>query len=168
MVEIVDLGGPRDRASILLGTRLGTPIRNVRRRPQAPATMMAALRLHTSEHPSLKLRSLASEYNCMGLVFASRRTWIEIDHLPMILKEDEYRQIPPKEVQVGDVLVYRDDRGEVTHIGIVFDYTPDVQAASFATRVLSQWGADGEYFHDAEDVTHWLGRPREFWTERRP
>ncbi len=28
-------------------------------------------------------------------------------------------------------------------------------------------GADGEYFHDASDVPYLLGKPSEYWTDRK-
>ncbi len=34
-------------------------------------------------------------------------------------------------------------------------------------QVLSKWGADGEYFHDLTDVPYLLGRPAEYWTDRK-
>jgi hypothetical protein len=42
--------------------------------------------------PNAVLRSASTfPYNCMGLVFASRRAWIEIDYVYTVLKEDGYR-----------------------------------------------------------------------------
>jgi hypothetical protein len=34
-------------------------------------------------------------------------------------------------------------------------------------QVLSKWGADGEYLHDLTDVPYLLGRPAEYWTDRK-
>lgn len=167
MVEIVGLGTERDPASILLATKEGNYIPNVRRRTQPPAIMREAVRIHSAEHPSMRVRSLSSEYNCVGLVFASRRTWVDPELVPMILKEDGYRRIQPSEVESGDVLVYRNATGELVHLAIVLDHYPDVVEASWKSRVVSQWGGDGEYLHDANDVSPFLGNPVEFWTERR-
>ena len=99
-------------------------------------------------------RSMSSLYNCMGMVFASRRTCIEPEHLPMILNDDEYRRVANKgDLQRGDIVVYRDDDGEVSHVGIVADVTTDPAKATWDVLVLSQWGRHGEYFHLDEDVS---------------
>ena len=82
------------------------------------------------------------------------------------LSDDGYRKIEEREVEPGDVLIYKDDVDEPVHVGLVVEHNPDVSTASWKTRLLSQWGADGEYFHDAEHVAPFLGRPKEFWSER--
>src|SRR5688572_9598651 len=41
--------------------------------------------------PKAILRSLSHvdyPYNCVGMIFAARRKWIDIDHLPAILEHD--------------------------------------------------------------------------------
>lgn len=105
----------------------------------------------------------------MGLVFASRRTWIDPEYLYQILADDEYRQLAGVvEAQPGDVVVYRDTDGLPSHVGIVWERNliiPGQQADPL--KVLSQWGADGEYLHDLSDVPDLLGVPVEFWTDRR-
>ena len=120
-------------------------------------------------HSSAEVRSLNSLYNCMGMVFASRRTWIELEleHLRMILQDDEYQQVPNEgELRQGDVVVYRDDDNYVSHVGIVVNIRTRIKEATREIFVLSQWGQDGEYFHLAEDVNPRLGKPAEYWTDR--
>ena len=149
-----------------LTTKRKSPIPNTRRRPQPPALMAAAVRLHIEgREGTRKLRSASSEYNCVGMLFSSRRAWIDTEHLRFILEEDDYKRIEPAAVQRGDVILYADGTG-TTHVGLVWRHMPDVQNARWVTEVLSQWGSDGEYFHDAHDVPHFLGTPREFWTDR--
>ena len=167
MVEIVGFGTERDPAAIPLATREGNFIENARRPPKHPRILLEALRIHTEAHQSLRLRSLASEYNCVGMVFACRRTCIEPELTPRILKEDGYRRIAPADASVGDVIVYKNGQGELVHIGLVITHYPEVRAGKWKTAVLSQWGSVGEYFHDAEDVPLFLGKPVEYWTERR-
>ena len=133
----------------------------------APATMNARKEQMLNGHPNRRVRSLSSTYNCIGMVFASRRTWIEPEHLMMILLEDGYRQITgDAELQTGDVVVYRDAAGEVSHIALVAEVRIDFSAAYREIFVLSQWGQYGEYFHHIDDVSPRLGIPREYWTER--
>jgi hypothetical protein len=166
MVDIVGLGSKRDREAIELATRAGTFIPNVRRREQPPARMKAAWNMLKEKH-SIEPRSHSSSYNCMGMVFASRRTWVEPDCLNMILREDGFRKVLVSEAVRGDIVVYRDASGGFTHVGLVLSKSADVEHSSWRVEVLSQWGADGEYFHDANDVHPSLGKPQEYWTERR-
>jgi cell wall-associated NlpC family hydrolase len=73
-----------------------------------------------------------------------------------------------QESEIGDVVVYRDGSGEVCHVGIVARKNlliPGSQEDPLA--VLSKWGADGEYLHNMTDVPELLGRPAEFWTDRK-
>ncbi|MGH9384664.1 MAG: hypothetical protein ACRD2N_10300 [Vicinamibacterales bacterium] len=166
MPIIVGEGGPRDRERLALATKRGRDIPNVRRRPRPPNSMVEAATLATMAHPTVQIRSRSSEYNCMGLVFASRRTWIDSGELSRILGEDGFKQITPASAQPGDVLVYRDQIGESVHVGWVYSHEAQPAAATWKTTVLSQWGGDGEYFHEAEDVNPLLGKPAEYWTDR--
>jgi cell wall-associated NlpC family hydrolase len=105
----------------------------------------------------------------MGLVFASRRTWIDPEHLYQILADDEYQQLGGvAEAQPGDVVVYRGSDGQPSHVGIIWERNLIVPGQQEdPVKVLSQWGADGEYLHDLSDVPLLLGTATEFWTDRR-
>lgn len=167
MDDILDLGGVKDRQAIDLATSRNRRIPNARRAERAPQSLQAARDFVTRKHPSARVRSLSATYNCIGLAFATRRTWVDTAHVKMILDDDGYAPIEERDVQPGDLAVYRDREGNVTHVGIVISHVPDVEAAIWRTRVLSQWGADGEYFHDLADVDEWLGKFEQFYTERR-
>ena len=118
-------------------------------------------------HPSVRSGSLSSIYNCMGMVFASRRTDVDPQYLPMILADDDYRQVQDeKDLRCGDIVVYKDHSGTVSHVGIVADIRANLSEASWEVTVLSQWGGDGEYFHLADAVPYLLGKPSEYWTDR--
>ncbi len=154
-------------AGIQLSTGEDTYIPNERRPQRPPVAMQAALDFVLEGHPSAKMRSLSSVYNCMGMVFASRRTTIQPEHLGMILNGDKYRRLTnDSEIKQGDILVYRDDNDKVCHLGIVWNVTTSLREESVQVCVLSQWGADGEYFHLADDVSPALGSPAEYWTDR--
>lgn len=151
-----------------LSTKRGRHIPNEQKAPEHPVRMAEAERIWTSRYQSLKTRSLESSYNCVGMVFASRRTWVEPEHVGTILQQDGYRQFNnPAELMAGDVVIYRDGDGEVTHVGLVACVRPNVEQASWEITVLSQWGRDGEYFHRIDDVSPLLGVPCEYWTERK-
>ena len=129
--------------------------------------MQAAKTMWETFHSSVQARSLCSVYNCMGMVFASRRTDIDPNHLRMILADDGYHQLThKKDLQRGDIVVYEDHNKTVSHVGIVADIRPNFSDASRVVTVLSQWGGDGEYFHLVEAVPFQLGQPSEYWTDR--
>jgi len=153
---------------LLLATRRGRQIPNDRRPEQPPERMRAAQDIVSAAHPTVRARSLTAAYNCMGMVFASRRTWIDTDELGMILEDDEYRRLSSnEEVVLGDIVVYKDVTGAVSHVGVVARVSIDFVAGTKETTVLSQWGRDGEYFHRVDDVNSRLGSPSEYWTDRR-
>ena len=132
--------------------------------------MQAAKAIMEKIHPSVRARSLSSIYNCMGMVFAARRTRVDPEHLEMMLADDEYRRVPDeRHLERGDIVVYRDTEWKVSHVGVVVKVKPDLRTtseASWEVTVLSQWGADGEYFHLADSVHPSLGKPVEYWTDR--
>jgi hypothetical protein len=168
-IPIIGAGEPSDRAYIPLATRIGNTIPNERRMERNKQSLMAALNILTKAHPKIKLRSLTATYNCLGMVFASRRTCIDTSYLHKIITEDGYRQLSgPHETELGDVVIYRDEPDyNVTHVAIIIDKMVGVATGSNIIKVISQWGADGEYVHLVEDVPFLLGKPIEYWTDRR-
>ena len=167
MPEIIDLGSVRDRNRIELATSSGRSIPNARRPERSPEALAAGRRLVLDNHPSAQLRSLSASYNCIGMAFANRRTCVEPIHVQMILDDDGYHEIRPQDVLPGDIVIYRDNAGEISHVAVVVSHEPDVSNARWKTMVLSQWGADGEYLHDYGDVHEMLGRPDKFYSEKR-
>lgn len=161
-IPIIGLGEPSDPKSLPLYTRKRKFIPNVQRMQRPPQSMDAAKAL-ALKHGSPRVRSLCSTYNCVGLVFASRRTCVDTAHVEIILEDDGYVKIGPAEVLPGDIVLYRDGIGTVTHIGIVVDRKALLEEAMWATQVVSQWGTDGEYVHAAQEVPELYGKPVEFW-----
>ena len=156
-----------NRGDIPLVTRAGTQIPNERRQQRHPQALQAAATIHT-RRSTVHLRSATAVYNCVGLVFASRRTCIDTEHITWILEEDGYYKVDnEKDVMPGDLVLYRTALDELAHIAIVLDKSPVIQTASWKMKVLSQWGADGEYIHDALDIPELLGRPTDYWSERK-
>lgn len=153
---------------IPLATRKGRTIPNERRMERHPSAMQAARNIVLQSHPSARPRSLTAVYNCMGMVFANRRTCVEPEYLQTILEDDEYHRLPGRgQVELRDVVVYRDDQGIVGHVGLVARVIPNLrQGGTSEIVVLSQWGADGEYFHSVNDVSPYLGAPTEYWSDR--
>ena len=150
-----------------LSTKRGNRIANVQRRTRHPKSMEAAEKIVLENHPSARTRSLRSEYNCVGMVFGSRRTDISTDLVPMILRDDGYRRISDaSSLEIGDVVIYRADDNDISHVGIIVGIREKLIPPHREITVLSQWGGDGEYVHQIDDVNPRLGQPREFWTDR--
>ena len=151
-----------------LATRKGRQIPNDRRMEQPPARLRAAKEIF-ERRATVRSRSLTGVYNCMGMVFASRRTCVEPEYLQMILEDDEYHRLSsPDQAVPGDVVVYRDDQRTVVHVGLVAQVIPNLRREGTSEIVvLSQWGADGEYVHRVDDVHPSLGAPAEYWSDRK-
>jgi hypothetical protein len=134
--------------------------------------MAAAERFVKSSVPTSATRSLDSTYNCMGMAFASRRTGIEPTEFEEIRRDDGFQRLAgPEEAIGGDIVVYRSESDGVVHVGVLAAKEPLVRDAKWLVRVLSQFGQDGEYFHDVDDLPPMFkvfgALAKEFWTERR-
>lgn len=156
MDTIIGEGGLNDKASIALSTSKNRGIPNQRMPERSPQSMYAAKQLHAKG--SRQLRSLRSTYNCVGMVFANRRTFIEPEQIPMILQDDEYTEVVrTDDLMPGDVVLYKDPRtDDVKHVGLVL--AAEVMFETKRIRVLSQFGRDGEYVHDLDDVPDFYGK----------
>ena len=85
-------------------------------------------------------------YNCHGLVFAARRTWVDTSkEINKILEEDCYEVVDREKVLPGDVILYYGENGEIEHSGIVVS-KPD-RDAFFVPLVVSKWGRWYEVVH---------------------
>lgn len=106
----------------------------------------------------------SGRYNCHGLVFASRRTNIppvgtSVDIHALLLR-DRYRQVA--EPEIGDIIVYRDNR-EVVHTGIIIRI--ETVGGLKVPLVWSKWGSLEECVH-AERQCPDGGGSIEYWRLR--
>lgn len=155
-------------AELPLATRQGRTIPNERRMELPPGTLRFAREKYERDKPAARLRTLTGVYNCMGMAFASRRTWVWPEDLGMILEGDEYHRLSgPDQAELGDVVVYHSPLGSVEHVGLVAQVNIDLRQATRQIFVLSKWGALGEYFHQIDDVPELLGAPAEYWSDRK-
>lgn len=153
---------------LLLATKRGNQIPNDRAPQMLPERMAAARDMVVKHHHTAVPRALSSTYNCVGMVFASRRTCIDIEEFQMIQREDEYTALKSlDDAVVGDVVVYRNDEGQACHVGLVASRAENPVTGRPETMVLSQWGRDGEYFHRIDDVHEAYGTRTEVWTDRK-
>lgn len=103
-------------------------------------------------------------YNCVGMIFACRRAWINITEIDNLLSEDGYKKIPKESLTVGDLVLYKYDTGEPAHIALI--YAVENIGHTLNIRVISKWGSYPEFLHFMERVPEDLGKPLEFYTER--
>lgn len=163
--DVVILAGyERDRRSIPLATKRGRHIPNVQRRERAPDSLRAAIAEWGRLRPDAIFRTISNCYNCAGMAFAVRRTWIDTEHLGQIYEEDGYRT--SRVGELGDIVVYRDQKGDIQHVAIVIAVEIDLATGNRSLMVLSKWGGDGEYVHPIDHVPESFGRVTEFWTDR--
>ena len=109
---------------------------------------------------NLKIRSVSEyPYNCVGMIFCSRRSSVDIEHVYDILMYDGYNEIMKDELIPGDLVLYT-FQDEPSHVGMVSCVSP------YELLVLSKWGKDGEIEHDYREVPYELGVPTAYYSTR--
>ena len=132
--------------------------------------MKEARKMILGAYPSWECRSLESIYNCMGLVFANRRTAIEPEYFDMIVSDDGYKKLSTlEEAIIGDVFAFRDRDNLIAHVGILLEKSKI--GSSTIMKILSQWGKDGEYVHSYDQWPKGIDihggiQSIEAWTQR--
>jgi hypothetical protein len=99
----------------------------------------------TAAHPQAIIRTGDADqsYNCHGWVFTNGGFWVRNESVDLILSDNGYE--PVEKPMSGDVVVYRDAQGHVTHTGrvrLVSEDTPIVE---------SKWGNMGRFLHPAAE-----------------
>jgi hypothetical protein len=165
---LIDAGSPRDIRHLPLATKKRWRIPNEQRDERAPASMKESERMWRGKFPSIVTRSLSGTYNCAGLIFAARRTFIDAEDVERILQDDGYARLKDSsEVVCGDLIVYRKEAdGPVEHVGLILKPAMRGPLGSTPLVVLSQWGGDGEYMHAEDVVPEAYGSVRQYYSER--
>jgi len=137
------------RSQLNLHTRLENQIINeINREPiRYGDTLQAADWKRKFSFPEVIHRptKASRKYNCHGLTFASRRTWIQYpSEIAKIILEDDYRVVADQEVLPGDVVVYYKD-GDAEHSGTVVRV--DRIMGLPCPMILSKWGGCHEVIH---------------------
>lgn len=97
--------------------------------------------LHRPVAPSRK-------YNCHGLTFASRRTWIwKASEISKIVKDDEYERVELQNVLPGDIAIYYTN-GDPEHSGIV------TRVNDLVPIIVSKWGTAHEVVHRVRECPY--------------
>lgn len=161
-------GGPNDQNAIALETRRKNRIPNCRRPERDPESLRAGVQAALNAFPGIKPVSATAVYNCVGLVFGARRTWIDTSEVSAILQDDGFRLVSRKmDWKPGDVVVYKADDGEILHVGVIHTVDPKIGVGDFDVTVISAWGITGEFAHGIEQVHTLLGRPTEVWSQHK-
>jgi hypothetical protein len=81
-------------------------------------------------------------FNCHGLTFGARRTWIDKPaDVQKILDDDDYERVDVNSVKPGDVAVFRKN-GDIDHSGVVVD-VDNLRRP----RILGKWAFLHEVVH---------------------
>ena len=153
----------RDDGALALETRERRKILNeFRTVDDSPWKLDQGEQIRRRAHPNAQLVCSSALYNCGGLVFGSRRVWIEPDEFRQILTDDGYQPVT-QPFQPGDVVLYGKSLDDIDHVGFVHC----VNRVMLPSRrepevwVRSKWGPWGEYVHEIKDVPMLLGQPLE-------
>ena len=94
-------------------------------------------------------------YNCHGLTFAARRTFIQSPaEVRRILDDDTYVRITEaNDVLPGDIVIYVRD-GEIDHSGIIIEVQRFEGMLVINPVILSKWGNCHEVIHRLKDCPY--------------
>jgi len=99
------------------------------------------------EYRVIRLGDATLEANCHGHVFAHGKFWVLGRHVSVILQENSYEE--SANPLPGDLAIYRDSSGMVSHSGVVRGLMP-----GGAPLVESKWGLLGIFLHTAIDCPY--------------
>lgn len=97
------------------------------------------LRLFQTGNKAIQTSTADPTTNCHGWVFTGGRHWLRGQSVEAILEDNGYTETT--EPEAGDVVVYRNSQGEVTHSGIVRGN------ADGLILIESKWGRLGRFIH---------------------
>ena len=148
-MALVTAIGVQQKRSIHFETRNGTPIANSQFL-SIPVGHSVYFAQFQQDYPRVVCRAEPSSfYNCHGLVFASRRTWVDdVQEVRKVLHEDCYTEVASQNALPGDVILYFDEEGDIEHSGIVVSKPMKIiQSTIPVPRVVSKWGMWREVIH---------------------
>ena len=90
---ILGQGDEHDRQSISLGTHRTKHIENEVQPEWSPEQLAYAIETVKNTNPEAILRSASAIYNCVGMVFATRRTSVEPKFVTTFLEDDDYSSL---------------------------------------------------------------------------
>jgi hypothetical protein len=133
------------KAELDLSTRRQRRVRNVmNREPPLDGARLLVAQMKRDYKMAIHREEVGpcNTFNCHGLTFASRRTWIDRPvEVQKILDDDDYTEIDITNVKPGDIAIFRKN-GEIDHSGIVVEVLE-----RFRPRILSKWACLHEVVH---------------------
>ena len=150
--------------SITICSRKGQAIPNTLVSPEDPRVVALKEANFSTPVGAKQLSSYDSTYNCMGMVFASRRTYIDSNDLVWVLRDDDYREIDANEARIGDVVTYHSTESSplIEHIGWVA-LAQEYDSGLVGVLVHSKWGRHGEYIHPPRRTPVDFGTTIRYW-----
>jgi hypothetical protein len=82
--------------------------------------------------------------NCFGWIFTGGRYWLNDTAVETILEDNGYATVQTP--AAGDLIVYRGDRNEIIHTGLVLGVFDDG-----LVLIESKWGIGGRFIHQPEN-----------------
>jgi hypothetical protein len=122
------------------------------------------------EYPNAEHRPTgpSRKYNCHGLTFGARRTFIRFaTEIAKILDDDDYEQVALDDVLPGDAAVYYEN-GDAEHSGIVMRIEVR-QVMGLPLRIpwiLSKWAVNHEVIHRVAECPYRAGDVRYYRISR--
>jgi hypothetical protein len=90
-----------------------------------------------------------TDYNCHGWIFTGGQYALRSDDIPSILADNHYQ--PVDEPQPGDLIIYREATGKISHTGMVRSVM-----AEGMVLIESKWGPLGRFLHSPDDQPYGL------------
>jgi hypothetical protein len=145
---MINIPGKPVYKKITLVTRQGNPIDNCQ---ESDFCVRQTIPDYSKKYKAATVRNKPDPYyNCHGMTFASSRTKVFDESIDMILHDDGYKKVEADKALPGDVIIYYNEKGEISHSGII---TTRPSEGKFGYPwVVSKWGVLNEMHHLAYDV----------------
>lgn len=145
------------RKSIVVQTRKGNDINNEQFFDVDDYYKNQCLYYDREYSEVVRRTDISPIYNCHGMTFASRRTWIyEIEEINKIIEDDNYKEITINEILPGDIVFYIDEETkDITHSGIVISkYEISDRGIINMPQIISKWGGCREVVHKIDECPY--------------
>lgn len=143
-------------------TDKGNTVPTSKSSPEPPITQQEAEQAIAHEGLTNKVEQtgpVSNDSNCHGHTFTNDERWInDPKAVDKILDDNNYKPTLNNKGKPGDVVVYRDESGTITHTGVVTQTESD----GTITKVESKFGQAGTYSHGPWDVPNSYNPPS--WT----
>ena len=114
---------------------------------KSPKKEMIAQKIE-QKFPGIERISLpTNEFNCHGKTFGNKECWINSIEVSSILLDNRYQSVFGS-TRVGDLVLYRGIKGDITHTGFVHQVNDEGKPV----LVQSKWGTLGDYLHAPDTV----------------